>query len=187
MKKIGPSFVLIITVILFTVLLKSESLFAQTPKKPNQYSVGTLFSYHMLMSYEDYRPKLTKNGRIVSSPLFLRMQKTFDETEVYSFFAGNDSIGYPLLGVVREFTFLEDDRASSTGYLGFYFIYDRAWRKEVDHPPYYASLIKNYVAISMPLIGVRNSLVLLKEESYKVSLDLLISIGLINAGIFFNF
>ncbi len=158
-----------------------------TLNRPNQYTVGTLFSYHMFMNYNDYRPKLTKNGRVVVSPIFLRVQKTFDESEVYSFFTGNDSIGYPLLGGVREFSFLENDNASSTGYLGFYFIYDRAWRKEVNHPKYYASLIKNVLAISMPLIGVRNSLVLYKEENYKVSLDLLISIGLINIGVFYNF
>lgn len=188
MKKIGKNILCFFSAFLLVVypnLINAENV--EGAKKPNQYSIGSLLSYHMFMNYNDYRPKLTKNGRVVASPLFLRMRKTFDESEVYSFFTGNDSIGYPLVGAVREFSFLEDERASSTGYLGFYFIYDHAWRKEVNHPAYYATIVKDYLAVSMPLIGVRNSLIVYKTKEYFLSVDLLISIGLVNAGIFVSF
>lgn len=188
MKKIGQNLLCLIAafiIVAYPDLIKAEN--GETSKKPTQYSIGSLLSYHMFMNYADYRPKLTKNGRVVASPLFLRMRKTFDESEVYSFFTGNDSIGYPLVGAVREFSFLEDERASSTGYLGFYFIYDHAWRKEVNHPAYYATIVKDYLAISMPLIGVRNSLTIYKTKEYFLSVELLISIGLVNAGIFMSF
>lgn len=151
------------------------------------YKVGTLFSYHTFMNYENYHPKLTDNGRIVVSPVFLSLQKTIDENEVYSFFTGNDSLGYPLLGGVREFLIMQDEVASSSFFIGFYFIYDGAWRKEVSHPKYYTTILKNYLAFSMPLLGIKNSLTVYRTNNYNISLDFLVSFGLINTGIFFNF
>lgn len=189
MKTFEKKSYLILLVWITILFLHQEVIFAnENLKKINdQYSVGTLFSYHMFMNYQNYRPKITKNGRVVVSPIFLRVQKTFEEDELYSHFTGNDSLGYPLVGIAREFTIFADERASSSAYLGLYFIYDRAWKKEVNHPNYYGTLIKDYVAISTPLAGVRNSLIIHQAENYKLSLELFVSIGLLNAGIFFNF
>lgn len=150
-----------------------------------QLKMGSLLSYHTYLSNYDFKNKVTKNGRIIASPLYLQLEKNYKD---YGFhlFLSTDSIASPILGIMAETVIDESPQIKTSLFGGGYFVSASAWSRVQNHPKYFTSLIKNRLGFAVPVVGYKAEYTLYQAPKYRVSSVLAISLTLVHLGFFFN-
>lgn len=167
--------------------INAEEL-VQKPNESNysyQLKIGTLLNYHTFLNNYEFKNKLTENGRLIASPLYIQLEKNYADYG-FHFFISTDSIASPMVGVMAEKVIDQNQYIKTSLFAGGYFVDAHAWGKIKDQPKFYANLIKNRIGIALPVAGYKAEYHLYQDEKFQISSVLALSLTLIHLGFFFN-